>query len=220
MTPSSLPSRRHAPRRRPALLLAVLAVLSVAACSGDDDDEASSETTAGGSTTAAPTTAASDEEPPGTDPEAVEPYIQDLLSRYDEVVSQITADAAVAANVEGPLYEDLRSIMAPTSDMTDPIVQALQDRGEQGVTQRAHGDSVLPVQRSVDGDVQTVSPTEVTFPLCARFNYEFVRSDGQVFQVFEGRSERSQGSAVRVDGHWLINRLDGNEEAVGCEEAA
>jgi hypothetical protein len=211
------PARRR--RRVAAIALAIAVVLACGACSGDDDDEAGSDSSSDDASTTAPPTTTSDEEPPGTEPAAVEPYIDELLQRYDEVVSQITSDAAVAANSEDPLYGQLREIMAPESSMTEPIIEALVNRGEQGVSQRAYEDGTLPVQRSVDGDVTTVSPTEVRFPICARFNYRLYRGDQQ-FQISQDRTERSEGTALLVDGHWLIDRLEGRDDAVGCEEAA
>jgi hypothetical protein len=214
-------ARHHpfgAPGHRSLRVLAAATVaLTLTAACGGDDDESADESSATTATTAPATTAASDEEPPGTDPEAVEPYLDALLRRYDEITSQIVADPEIAADGEHDLYTDLRSVMDPNSEMTDAIVQALVRRGEQGSSQTALDDSELPVERAVDGDVETVSPTEVRFPVCNRFNYR-ITGAGR-YEVSDGREERTQGIAVSVDGHWVISRLEGNDDPVGCEES-
>ena len=201
---------------RRALTLALVASLAIGACGGDDEAaDPPDETTE----TTSPATTATDEEPPGTDPEAVEPYIQDLLTRYDEITGQIMADSATAADPENPLYADLRTLLAPDSEMAEAVVQALSGRGERGMSQRPYEESegAVPVARSVHGDVVSVSENEVTFPLCARYEYRLYDGNEQI-EMSNGRSELGQGVAVRVDGHWLLNRLEGAEESVGCEE--
>lgn len=215
MTASSLPSRRP-PRRWSASLFALLAVLSLAACSGDDD--ASADTAANEATAAAPTTAASDEEPPGTDPGAVEPYIQDLLTRYDEVVSQIVADPAIAANREHELYTQLKGLISPDAPMTEPIINALVARGEQGVSQRPYDEGGMPVTRQVDGDVTSVSADEVSFPVCTLLNYKLFDSLDRETEFQTDLAQPGQGAAVRIDGRWRISQLDGVDEAENCRE--
>jgi hypothetical protein len=214
-------ARHHlfgAPRHRSLRVLAAATValtLTTAACGGDDDETAdeSSATTA---TTAPATTAASDEEPPGTDPEAVEPYLDALLRRYDEITSQIVADPEIAADDEHDLYTDLRAVLDPNSEMANAIVQSLVTQGEQGVAIEPFQDAPEPAQRTVDGDVETVSEAEVRFPLCTRYSYRLVTS-GRI-EVGDNHDRRSQGTAVLVDGHWLISRLEGNNDSVECEE--
>ena len=203
---------------RGSLTLALAAALVLGACGGDDDDEASDPPEETTETTSPPTTA-TDEEPPGTDPEAVEPYIQDLLTRYDEITSQIMADSATAADPENPLYAELRTLLAPDSEMAEAVVQALSGRGERGISQRPYEETegALPVARSVHGDLVSVSENEVTFPLCARYEYRLYDGSEQI-EMSNGRSELGQGVAVRVEGHWLLDRLEGAEESVGCEE--
>ena len=203
---------------RRSLCLALLAALALGACGGDDESSDPPEDTT--DTTSSPATTATDEEPPGTDPEAVEPYVQDLLTRYDEVTGQIMADSTTAADPENPLYADLRTLLAPDSEMADAVVLALSSRGERGISQRPYVESAdaVPVTRSVQGDVATVSENEVTFPLCARYDYRLYDGSEQQIEMSNGRSELGQGVAVRIDGHWLLDRLEGVEESVGCEE--
>jgi hypothetical protein len=205
---------------RRSLGLVLAAALALGACGGDDDESSDppEDTT---DTTSSPTTTATDEEPPGTDPEAVEPYVQDLLTRYDEITGQIMRDSEAAADTENPLYADLRGLLAPDSEMADAVVQALSSRGERGISQRPYEDAedAMPVTRSVQGAIETVSADEVSFPLCARYDYRLFDGSEQQIEMSNGRTELSQGVAVRVDGHWVLDRLEGVEDAVGCEEA-
>jgi hypothetical protein len=196
-----------------AVLLAIVAGIVFWATRPDDDSATPRATT----TTAAPSTTASDEEPPGTDPAAVEPYITALLTSYDEITSQIVADPEIAADPNHELYTQLRELLDPNSEMTDAVVQALVDRGERGVSVTPFGDAERPTTRTVDGVVESVSETEVTFPLCTRYDYRMETSSR--IDTAEEEMRRSSGTAVRIDGHWVISRLEGNEDVVPCEEA-
>jgi hypothetical protein len=197
-----------------AVLLAIVAGIVFWATRPDDDSATPRATT----TTAAPSTTASDEEPPGTDPAAVEPYIAALLTNYDEITSQILADPAIASDPQHALYADLRALLAADSEMTDPVVRALDRRGDQGITQEPLEEGKLPVRRTVEGDVETVSADEVTFSTCTRYDYRLVNSDGAPVEVGVGESEPGEGVAVRVDGHWVLSRLEMSGQLARCEE--
>jgi protein-disulfide isomerase len=213
------PASAPRPRRGRAVVLAgALVLLAVAvgvffATRPGDEDEPRAATT----TTATPSTTASDEEPPGTDPDAVKPYIAALLTRYDEVTSQIVADPDIAADPNHELYAELHALMDPNSEMTEAVTQALVDRGERGVSVTAFGDAERPITRTVDGDVETVSESEVSFPVCTRYDYRMETSSR--IDTAENELRRSEGTAVRIDGHWVISVLEGNEDAVDCEES-
>jgi hypothetical protein len=196
-----------------AVLLAIVAGIVFWATRPDDDSATPRATT----TTAAPSTTASDEEPPGTDPAAVEPYITALLTSYDEITSQIVADPEIAADPNHELYTQLRELLDPNSEMTDGILQALVRQGQQGIAITPFGNAELPVTRTVDGDIATVSENQVRFPLCTRYDYR-LETPSRI-ETGDGHTRRSEGSAVRVDGHWVVSRLESNEEIVECEEA-
>lgn len=211
-------TRRGVPGRTVVLVAAVVALLIgavvyvIAARPGDDDPDPEPTTT-----TAARTTTTSDEEPPGTEPDAVEPYVADLLTRYDEVTAQIVADPEIAANPNHDLYTQLRALMDPNSEMTEAVVQALVDRGELGVAVTAFGDADQPITRTVDGDLEAISADQVSFPVCTRYDYKMETSSR--IDTAEAEMRRSGGTAVRIDGLWVLSRLEGNEDAVSCEES-
>ena len=215
-------ARHHhfaAPRHRPFRLLATCVALTLAATScGNDDDPPADEAEEATATTAPVerTEVPSDEEPPGTEPAAVEPYLDQLLTRYDEVTSQIVGDPEIAADGEHELYADLRALLDPNSEMANAIVQSLVTQGEQGIAIEPYQDAPEPAKRTVDGAVETVSESEVRFPLCTRYSYRLITSSR--IEVGDNHDRRSQGTAVRVDGHWRISRLEGNNDLVECEE--
>lgn len=194
-----------------ALLLALVGAGTFLATRPDDDEPAPPSTTA----STAPPTTASDEEPPGTDPAAVEPYVADLLTNYDEVTSQILADPEIAANANHELYTDLEGLMDPDSEMTSAILQTFVERGERGETLTAVEGADLPITRTIDGDIETVSPNQVQFPLCTQYDYR-LQTDSKI-ELGDGHRRRSAGTAVRIDGHWILSRLEGNDEIVACE---
>jgi hypothetical protein len=203
---------------RRSLCLALLAALALGACGGDDDESSDppEDTT---DTTSSPATTATDEEPPGTDPEAVEPYVQDLLTRYDEVTSQIVADPAIAADPNHELYAQLRELVTPDSQMIEPVVNALVHRGEQGVSQRPYNEGELPIARYVDGDVTATGPDEVTFPTCTLFDYRLFDSLDRETEYHTDIQQVGTGTAARIDGEWRISRLEGGtEESTQCQE--
>lgn len=212
-------TRRGVPGRTVVLVAAVVALLIgavvyvIAARPGDDDPDPEPTTT-----TAARTTTTSDEEPPGTEPDAVEPYVADLLTRYDEVTAQILADPAIAGDADNPLYGDLRALLTPDSEMTDPVMRALGRRGDQGVAQEPLEGNQLPVRRTVEGDIETVSTDEVRFSTCTRYDYRLVNSAGEPIEVGVDESELGTGVAVRVDGRWTLSRLEMAGQLAKCEE--
>ena len=205
------PSRLRRPTwRQLAIVAALSAALSTAACGDDDDAESSdsSETTA-----ARPTTT----EPDTTDPDDIESDIQELLHSYDEVLNEIVSDPEVASNPDHPLYGDLRDLMAPGSEMTDALVDVLSQRADQGVYQLPYEDGDLTSERTVDGEVEMVSDTEVRFPICTLRNYRTFTGDQQM-GFSHDRAEAGRGSAVRVSGAWRLNRLENLEEMTSCGE--
>jgi hypothetical protein len=198
----------------------LVAALALGACGGDDDEEGGGDRSEEDSETteesSGPATTASREEPPGTEPAEVQPYVEDLLQQYDALVGDIVADPEIAANQEHSLYVELRELMAPDSSMTQPVVDALVNQGERGVSQRPFEEGGPPIRREVAGDLTTVSEDEVTFPLCTRPNYRLFNSSDVQTEYSTGPSQLGQGTAQRVDGHWLIARFEVPEERETC----
>lgn len=213
-TPRGVPGRTVVIVAVVVSLLIGVVVFVIAARPGGEDPDPEPTTT-----TAAPTTTTSDEEPPGTEPDAVEPYVADLLTAYDETTAQILADPAIAGDADHPLYGDLRALLTPESEMTDPVMRALSRRGDQRIAQEPLSADQLPVRRTVEGDIETVSADEVRFATCTRYDYRLVNSAGEPIEVGVDESEPGTGVAVRVDGRWTLNRLDMAGQLAKCEES-
>lgn len=196
-----------------ARALASLAVIgvTVAACSGDDDDSSSTTT----ESTASSTT--SSKQPAGTEPADVEPYITELLARYDEVTNQIIADPSVARDRSDPLIEDYLALVEPGSEALEGAIQTWVDNADEGITIGPYSEDAPPFETSLDGPIETVSEDEVRFTTCERQNYRKYDAQGRQTEFVTGQSVPGQGTAVRVDGEWRLRRLDIAGNLVGCQ---
>jgi hypothetical protein len=200
---SLLPSRR---RLGASLAVVVLVALAVGGC-GDDDDSAGGDEDA--TTTTRPTTTESESS-------GVEGEIEELLQRYDDVTAQIVADPDVSADRDHPLYADLGSLLVPDTEMTEAVINALVQSGQRGEYQLPVEDAEIPVERRLDGPVETVSSDEVTFPLCTVLRYRRFDGQGRQREILPGLAEPGQGFAIHIDGEWRLSRLD-TDERNACE---
>jgi hypothetical protein len=200
--------------RTPRLAGAAVAVVLVAAffsgACGDDDDDADSEATPSTEDAATSTT-----EPAGTEAGEVRPFVVDLLATYDEVTNQIVADPSVATNRDDPLIEDYLALVEPGSD-AEGAIQTWVDNAAQGITIRPYDDGAAAFVTGLDGEIETVSEDEVTFPTCEAQNYRQYDGQGRETEFVTGQSVPGQGTAVRVEGEWRLRRIDIASNAVGC----
>lgn len=202
-------SRPRTPMPARAVALVLLGALVAAAC-GDDDDDTSSRTTPPTEDAATSTT-----EPPGTEPLEVQPYITDLLARYDEVTNQIVADPSVANDRNNPLIQDYLALVEPGSD-AEGAIQTWVDNAAQGITIRPYSDDAPPQATTVDGEIEAVSEEEVTFPTCVERNYRQYDGQGRETEFVTHQPVPGQGTAVRVDGEWRLRRVEIASAVVGC----
>jgi hypothetical protein len=202
----------HHPMPLWASALLTLAVISIAmtACSSDDDDSSSTTTP---EETASSTTSST--QPAGTEPSDVEPYITELLARYDEVTNQIVADPSVATDRSHPLIKEYLALIEPGSD-AEGAIQTWIDNAAEGITIRPYSDDAPPFVTSLDGSIETISADEVRFPTCEQQNYRQYDGQGRQTEFVTGQPVPGQGTAVRVDGEWRLRRLDIVTNAVGC----
>ena len=193
-----------------------LAMVALVACGGDDDQ---SETPAPSSTTGRAPATTEATQPPGTSPVDVEPYIAELLVRFDDVTNQIVADPSVANDREHPLVAEYLSLVEPGS-LAEGAVQGWVDAAGQGISIRPYDDSAPSHVTALDGDVETVSADEVTFPTCERHHYRMYDAQGRETEFVTGQSIPGAGTAVRVDGEWRLRRIDIAEDTLGCRREA
>jgi hypothetical protein len=197
-----------------SLVLMAAAALLVGACGGPtggaDDGEGDD---AGG--VEAPSRAGRPQ-PVGTDAEAVQPYIIELLARYDTVANQIVADPAVAGDPDNPLVRDLLALFEPGSDAAAALVDSWAERGEAGDSMRPISDDRPATATRLDGDIETVSGDQVSFPSCDELHFEVVDGAGLVVERVRDLRQPGEGVAVRVDGEWRLRRLEVIEGRGGC----
>lgn len=209
------------------VVLAVALLLLTAACSSGDDDESASkdddEQSGGGNgddpgddtgREATTTTAPTADEPAGTVPSDVYPYLQALLERYDEVVTEIVADPSVVSDDDHPLVQEFLGLFESGSEFAAGSIEGWQHYGGTGITLTpSTGETVS--ETTLDGPVQTVDDDEVTFGHCTVLHYVQYRNGEET-----DRAERDllpgNGSAVRVDGHWLLVDISTPPDIQGC----
>lgn len=196
--------------RAVAAMTAACLVLAVA-CSGDDDSDSASPDDP--TTSPRPTTTAPPEQSPGT-----EERVQDLLRSYDELTRDIAVDPAIASDPRNPLYDRLKELMAPDSDMIGPVINALVARGARGISQRVQGDRDLPVERLIEGDLQPVSDDVLDVPVCVHLNYGLFNGDDQQTELVEGRIEAAKATVVQVDDEFRIRRFESVDDNSRCRE--
>jgi hypothetical protein len=186
-------------------------VASVACSSGDGagDGEASGI----GGVDAAPRTPRT--EPSATTPEAVVPYVEDLLARYDQVVNQIIADPEVATDPDHRLVEQYLSLFEPDSQFAEDALAAWADSAETRRVVEPYSEDHPAYAMSLDGEPEVVNGDEVGFPVCIERRLR-VYEEGVLRQETPYFAEPGAGVAVRVDGTWRLSHLDRSVDLAGC----
>jgi hypothetical protein len=155
-------------------------------------------------------------QPPGSDPDAVRPYLDDLLARYDDVVGRIVADPSVARTSNSPLVQEYLSLYEPDSDFAGGLLDAWVERADAGlVTRPLDGEHAISRSR-VDGEIDSRSDHEVAFAYCVERHFTVVDRAGHLQQRVSGRRQRGDGVAVRVGGVWLLRALTVQADTAAC----
>jgi hypothetical protein len=215
-------TRRRAELRSPARRVAAaatvvvrtagaLVVVALAACTGGGGagGDAGEVATAEARARTSPT------EPRASDLRAVEPYIEDLLARYDRVVNDIVADPTVAGDPDNPAVQEYVSLFEPDSAFVEQVLAAWVAEGENGRSVEPYDDQSPAFESHLDGEIEALSDDEVVFPVCVERRMS-VYVDGALRQETAYFAEPGGGSAVRVDGTWRLRRLDIAEGMAGC----
>jgi hypothetical protein len=216
-TTTTVGSFRALPLRRRHLLdvqraLIVLGVtglmaggtLGLAACGGDDRADAG-----GSGDDGSRSGRGGDDggEPEATDAATVQPYVEALLVDYDDVVNQIVADPAVAADSDHPLVQEYLDLYEPGSDFARQLVDVWAERGAEGLSTRPFDTEHPASLTRLDGDLEVVSGDEVSFPACIERRLVVVDGEGLTTQRTPFAQQRGEGVAVRVDGEWRLREL-------------
>jgi hypothetical protein len=202
---------RHYRLAAVAALVAIVQLLGVS-CSDGDGSIASQPDES--TTSPRPTTTAA---PESSQSSALARRVQNLLHSYDEVTRDLGRDPEAASDPRNPLYDQLRGFVTPDSEMIGPVVNALVARGVRGISQRAQGNNDLPVERLIEGDIQTVSETELEVPVCTHLNYALFNSNNQQTELVNGRAEPADATIVRAGGELRIRRFESVDDDNRCE---
>jgi hypothetical protein len=189
----------------------LVGVLAAAACGGGDGADGPPGEVA----SAEPPSRTPATEPPATHADAVQPYIEDLLARYDRVVNDIVADPSVAGDRGHPLVEEYVGLFEPDSDFVEQVLSVWVADGESGRSVQPYDDGSSAFESHLDGEIEALSEDEVVFPLCIERRM-LVYADGALRQETPYAAEPGGGRAVRVDGAWRLRRLDVAADRAGC----
>lgn len=201
---------------RPAVVLAVALSLAVVAggCGGGGAGGAGGgddESAVGGATVPDRV-----DVPLGTEPEAVAPYIDDLLTSYNTSVNEIAAAPTLANDPAGPALEAYLGLFEHDSAAASQAVAFWRNQAAVGDSTRRYSPDRPAFDTRIDGPVETVSEDEVTFPTCVEVAFETVNAQGQRVDVEPGASVPGEGTAVRIGDGWRLRRLDQFAGTEGC----
>lgn len=70
-------------------------------------------------------------QPPGTEPTAVEPIMEDLIARLDEVTEEIVREPSVVLTPDAPVLAELREVV--TADEYEARLRVYRDNAQSGL---------------------------------------------------------------------------------------
>jgi hypothetical protein len=195
----------------------VAGVVLSGACSSDKGDDDTGATT---STVERTTTTTRPEDPGNDKPWEVKPLVAILLQRYDEVVNQIVADPAVVRDSNDPLVVEFRALFDPDSDFAQESLDGWAEMADNGVSLKPLS-SKHPVNVTyIDGNLIPGEDDEVRFAQCAVQRWVKFQDGKETDQSVDEELLAGNGSAVRVDGHWLLGELATPEGMDGCSNGS
>ena len=190
------------------LIAVAVAVPLLAAGCGDDDEAAGQEQAT--STTSMSTSTTSTTQPPGTDPAAVEPIVEDLLARLDEITDEIVREPSVALNPDAPVLGELREVV--TADEYEARLRVYRESAESGlVYEPLNADRIAST--TLASEVSTVDENTVQAFLCVLNTYRAVDAEGYG-EVKDGLAHPGRVTAVRINGAWRIQRVDEDDTQI------
>jgi hypothetical protein len=189
--------------------------VSFLACSSDDGGGAGGEEIDGVGLTDPAADASSGPEPAAAQPDEVFPYVADLLARYDELVEQIVADPA-AVDGPGDLDQEFLDLFVPGSEFAEASLDGWRQMAADGVRlEPASPDHPLN-STYLDSGVQRLTDDEVRFAHCTVQRYVRHRDGDEIDRADEPILLPGTGTAVRVDGRWLLGELTTPPGLTGC----
>ena len=197
------------------LIAVAVAVPLVAAACGDDDEAAGQEQA--NSTTSMSTSTTSSTQPPGTDPAAVEPIVEDLLARLDEITDEIVRDPSVVLDPDAPVLEELTEVQAP-GEAYDARMRTYRENAESGFRLEPVNAARTRTTTLV-GDLSTVDEGTVEGPVCILNTYRALDGNGHLREIKDDLAHPGRVTAVRRGGVWKIQQIDVDDTQV-CDPGA
>lgn len=199
--------------------VALVVTLSlVAGCSADDDSGSDGGVT--GVELEGDEASPSETQPPAERLDEVYPHVVDLLASYDELVEEIVADPAALSTPGDDV--DARFLALFTAE--NAFARASLDGWEQLAAddvrlEPASSDHPLNLTY-LDGGVQQGDDEGVRFYHCTVQRYVRYEGDEETDRTDEPVLLPGQGTAVRVDGRWLLDTLETPPGLQGCTEGS
>ena len=193
-------------RPRPLMVAVVALAVLTGSCTGDDDAAPTSSTTTASETRATTSTldGSTTTQPVGTDLDAVQPVLEDLIDRYDAAVAAVLADPRVADDRETAEVLAYLALFTSDSSFADTALEFWAAEGAQGRFYRPG-----PRGQMYKSEIRSVEPAsadEVTVSVCSVTSIVIVDEAGTEISAEGGRNAGSV-VAVRVDGVWRIRDL-------------
>lgn len=202
-------------RTRVALGAAIVtACLMLGACS--DDGEASGQDERS-STTESTEDSTSTTQPPGTDLDAVEPIIEELLVRLDEVSTEILGDpAAVVNDPESPAMAEFAEIFAE-GEAYEARLSTYQSNAASGLTVEPLNATSVTTTR-IAGELTTIDEVTVEGPVCIVNTYRMASPGGG--ETKDGLAHPGHVRAIQVEGEWKLQQIDVDDSRACDPEAS
>ena len=196
----------------------VVAVALLAACTSDDDGGSTPSGAAdevAGVELDTTTTEAGEPQPAATHLDEVYPYVEDLLSHYDELVQEIVADPS-AVEATGALTDEFLGIFVPDSEFARASLDGWQQMAADDVTLEPSSEDHPLNFTYIDSGVRRITDDEVRFAQCTVQRYVRHEGDDETDRVDDPLLLPGTGTAVRVDGRWLLDGLETPPGISGC----
>lgn len=193
---------------RPVAL--VLAGLLLAGGCADDDEAAGEEQAS--TTTSTSTSTTSTTQPAGSDPAAVQPIVEDLLDRLDEITDEIVRDPSVVLDSDAAVLAELAEVHAP-GEAYDAMLATYRRNAESGLTLEPLNADRIATTHLV-GELTTVDADTVEGALCIVNTYRAIDGDGYLREVKDGLPHPGRVTAVRSAGAWKIQQVDEDDGQV------
>jgi hypothetical protein len=188
---------------RSTLLLGIAGLLLLGGCGGGEGGEPFAD-----AESPSTTEDRRRDEPLATEPEAVTPYIANLLAEHDYVVNQILVEPAVARERDDRLVRRYLGLYEPESGVPDQALDTWAEMSSAGERFEPYEPGQPINTTTVVGEVEALEEDQVAFQTCHEQHYRIHDADENVIDEQPDVERPGEGIAVHVDGRWRLQRVD------------